>query len=266
MIQTLYDGDRFSLLHGESLEALRLLPDKSVDMICTDPPYSKHVHAKLGKEKRNDGVLPRKMLTFPSLDEARIKLFAAEYVRVCKGWILTFSDFYNSAFWGEGVQAAGGEWVRTGQWVKTNPMPQITGDRPACGGEDIVICHASARTADWEWNAHGHAAIWRGGRDPHQIHPNQKPEWLIQALLGQFAPANALVLDPFIGTGTTAVAAMRTTRVTGEMDPMTTCKACARKKVEEYAPPLPVGVRVLGIEGDIMVATGAVERVTGVCF
>ncbi len=270
MIQTLHDDDRFTLLHGESLEALRLLPDKSVDIVMTDPPYSPHVHEHFGNERRSDGGLVRPKLTFPPMTPERIIDFSKEYVRVCKGWIISCTDFYNTHRWGLATIAAGGAWVRTGQWVKTNPKPQMTGDRPACGAEDIIICHASPDTLEgrraWDWNGRGHAAIWRGPADRDTIHPNQKPLWLIQTLLGQFAPAGALVLDAFMGSGTTAVAAFKTDRALGEIVTETGCKACVRKRAEEYAPPLPVGLRVIGVEYDIMTATKAVERVTGICF
>ncbi len=260
-MQTLHDSDRFSTINGEALATLRCLPAKSVDMILTDPPYSQHVHANLGSERRNDGSIARARLRFPPIDQQQIDLLAAEYVRVCKGWIITFSDFYSTALWGRALQAAGGAWVRTGQWVKTSPMPQLTGDRPACGAEDILIGHTSADSKPWEWNGKGHAAIWRGGRDRPNLHPNQKPVWLVQSLLGMFCPPGGLVLDPFFGSGTTGVAAMLKFREHGEVVTETSCKQCSRIRLEEYAPPLPIDVRVIGVEGDVETAVKAVERV-----
>ena len=260
-MNTLYDGDRFSLIHGEALSTMRHLPSKSCGLVLTDPPYSPHVHDKLGKERRSDGVAPRSKLGFPPLNPAMIEAVAGEFVRLCTGWILIFSDNYSSSVWGNAVIAAGGAWVRTGHWVKTSPMPQMSGDRPACGAEDIVICHASADSKNWDWNGRGHAAIWRGNRDRPNLHPNQKPLWLMQSLLGMFAPAGALVLDPFFGTGSTAVAATLPYRAIGESDVATACEKCSKRRVEEYAPPLPVDVRVIGIEGDIDIAVKAAERV-----
>ena len=244
----LLNHDRCALIQGETVATLAVLPSKSFDIILTDPPYAPHVHANLGKERRNDGHAARDELAFPPITPAMIEHLAAEYVRLCKGWILSFSDFYSSALWGTALQRAGGAWVRTGAWVKTNPMPQMTGDRPACGHEDIVIGHA--QTKGWSWNGKGHAAIWRGPRDLDAEHPNQKPAWLCQALLGMFAPAGGRVLDPFFGAGSTVVAALAPERIVGEIGVETACKACGRKRAEEYAPPIPVNLSVLGIEGD----------------
>lgn len=253
------DTDRFALWQGDSLEVLRSFADKSVDMICTDPPYNKHVHEKLGKERRTDGTKPRPELTFPPMTPELLDLVMKELVRICRGWILVFTDFYNTHLWGLSAQRHGGAWVRTGEWVKTNPMPQMTSDRPACGSEDILIAHGSPDTLEgrrtWEWNGKGHAATWRGDRDHpwpsrDEGHPNQKPLWLLQSLLGMFAPPGALVLDPYIGSSSLAVAALATERFAGESPLETTCKACKAKHLELYQPPLPQGVNVIGNEGD----------------
>lgn len=264
-MNVIVNHDRVAVLVGEALATLRAFPDKYFDMVLTDPPYSPHVHEHFGKERRNDGGKVQEALRFPPMTPELIGTFATEYVRISKGWILSFADFYTSPVWGRAIEDAGGAWVRTGQWVKTNPKPQMTGDRPACGAEDILIGHASPDTLEgrraWDWNGRGKAAIWRGPADRNPIHPNQKPLWLVQALLGMFAPANALVLDAFFGSGTTAIAALQTERVVGEVCVETACRACARKRAEEYAPPLPVNVSVVGIEGDPAYAADAVERI-----
>lgn len=251
-MQIALDTDRVSLVHGDALEVLRSFADKSVDVVITDPPYSPHTHEKHGKERAADGhQVHRKALTFPPMTPELIRIVAAEYARICRGWILSFSDFRQSYLWATGVEAAGGAWIRTGAWVKTNPMPQLTGDRPSTGQEDIVICHATGR--ELEWNAKGRPATWRGVRDAgygDEPHPNQKPAWLLQSLIGMFCPAGGVVLDPYFGSGTTAIAALATERLPGESPLETACPQCAKKILELWQPPLPQGVNVIGVEGD----------------
>lgn len=266
------DTDRVSLIQGDTLEVLRTFADKSVDCIITDPPYAPHVHEKLGKERRNDGVRTRSELTFPPMTSALIGTVMSEYLRICRGWIISFTDFYNTHHWGNAARLGGGAWVRTGVWVKTSPMPQMTGDRPACGHEDIAICHAEPK--GWTWAGGGHAATWRGGRDKayrlaqHVLegdgeyeHPNQKPAWLLQQLVGMFCPPGGLVLDPYFGSGTTAIGALSPDRLHGEALPGTACAACTKKLAEQYAPPLPQDVRVIGIEGDQKYVDLAISRI-----
>lgn len=264
------DTDRVSLIQGDSLEVLRSFASKSFDTACFDPPYSEHTHAKFGKERRNDGRIPRDALAFPPMTPELIAEVMGELVRIVKGWILVTCDFYHTHLWGLAAQAAGGAWVRTGQWVKTSPKPQMTGDRPAVGSEDILIAHASPDTLEgrrlWDWNGGGHTATWRGGRErayelDEVSHPNQKPAWLMQSLLGMFCPPNALVLDPYFGSGTTAIGALATERIPGEVALDTACGKCSKKLLEQYRPPLPQHVNVVGVEGDPKYVELAISRI-----
>lgn len=254
-VQVVLDTDRVSLVHGDSHEVMSALAAKSVDIVLTDPPYSPHVHQHFGKERRADGVKVSDELDFPPMTDQLIGAVSEQLVRVCKGWIILFGDERVSYKWGNAVTDAGGAWVRAGVWVKTNPKPQMTGDRPGSGIEHITICHAQPDTLEgrrhWDWNGGGHAATWRGGIDRGGEHPNQKPLWLLQSLLGMFAPANAICLDPYIGSGSTALAATATERLAGESPADTSCKVCAKKILEQYQPPLPENVSVIGVEGNL---------------
>ena len=244
------DHDRCTIVQGEALASMRaLLADRSVDLVLTDPPYGAHTHKNLGRERRNDGHAVRDELQFPPLSPEFIAQLAAEFTRVCRGWILIFTDNRTIDSWGLALERAGSQWVRVGEWVKTAPMPQMSLNRPAAGVEHVVIAHAP-RDGRMVWNGGAHAAVWRGNRNRDAVHPNQKPLWLVQALLGSFAPPGALVLDPFLGSGTTIAAALAGGRVAGESALETCCSKCAAKRAEEWAPPLPQGARVLGIEGN----------------
>ena len=83
----------------------------------------------------------------------------------------------------------------------------MTGDRPAQGGEALAIMHRPGRKI---WNGGGRAAIWRHlvERGEKQ-HPTQKPLTLMVELLELFSQPRALILDPFMGGGSTGVAAIQ---------------------------------------------------------
>ena len=218
----LYLHDRAAIFHGRAEDVDQVLGPKSVDLILTDPPYSEHTHKNLGRERRNDGVETRPELDFPPLTDEQIRAHARMWVSLCRGWIVVFSDYFADVVWGRALEEAGGRWVRTGYWIKTNPMPQMTGDRPGVGVESIVIGHAFApKKGKMSWHGGGRPAVWRGPveqrdeRGERRSHPNQKPLWLIQELAGLFADPGAVVLDPFAGSGTTGVAALASTRFPG---------------------------------------------------
>ena len=249
--------DRAAIFHGRALDVDQVLPPKSVDLVLTDPPYSEHTHRNLGREKRNDGHSARPELDFPPLTDADITAYARQWVSLCRGWIIVFTDYFSDVVWGRALEAAGGRWVRTGYWIKTNPMPQMTGDRPGVGAESIVLAHADPELADvqtivighafppgkgrMQWHGRGRPAVWRGPveqldeRRQKRAHPNQKPLWLMQELAGLFGKPGAVVLDPFAGSGTTGVA----------------CLAADRFKGSETTLPVPVpeGFSFVGVEG-----------------
>ena len=118
------------------------------------------------------------------------------------------------------MEAGGAVYKRTCQWIKADGKPQYSGDRPGIGYESIVACHAPGRSS---WNgggSHGAFIVNEGG-DPRTGHQTQKPLALMELLVRLFSAHGELVLDPFAGSGTTGVAAMRLGRrfLGWEMDP-----------------------------------------------
>lgn len=264
---------RAVLLQGEALALIRAaIRDKSIDLIATDPPYGEHTHAMMGKDRRYDGRKTSEELWFPPLTREFVEALAVEFVRVCKGWIIIFTDDRTQGWWGDAIIAAGGSWVRTGHWVKTNPKPQMTADRPSVGTEPIVIAHATGKAMEWFGGGRSSVFrgppdepipdVWRGNRDTDGLHPNQKPLWLMQELLGLFGPAGSVVLDPFIGSGSTAVAGLARERIPGLVPVDLECKACAKKHVEhiEKRPPVPNGFSFIGMEGHVPTLAVAKQR------
>ena len=85
--------------------------------------------------------------------------------------------------------------------------PQFTGDRPGMGYESIVSRWAGQGRTWWHGGGrHGvyeHMTVKSGG------HQTQKPEQLMCELVSLFSNPDDLILDPFAGSGTTAVAAKR---------------------------------------------------------
>jgi DNA modification methylase len=122
----------------------------------------------------------------------------------------------SSADWRESLIAGGMddgmEYIRTGVWVKPGSTPQFTGDRPAPGFEVVTICHPQGRK---KWNGGGSHAVWTypivagGSHNPARLHTTQKPEQLMSHLVSMFTDPGDTVLDPFMGSGTTLVAAKR---------------------------------------------------------
>lgn len=186
----------------------------AVDHVITDPPYSAHVHGKQrrGGNRHRDGVISAgRDLGFAALLEAdRMRVSA-----YCSGnvlrWVLIFSDVEGAHLWREELVSDGLEYVRTAFWRKAGGAPQFTGDRPAVACEAITIAHRRGRK---RWNGGGKQGFYDvpivvGHSAEGRFHTTQKPLELMTQLIADFTDPGDLILDPFMGSGTTLAAAKR---------------------------------------------------------
>lgn len=205
MTWTVHQGDCLDALSG-----MASLPDKSVDVVITDPPYDEHTHSNSvrGRGRKPGGRVVD--LGFDAMTQETRIACAKEWARVCDFWTLVCCDVESVHLWRGALEGAGLEYVRTGAWVKIGATPQMTGDRPAIGFEAIVIAHPPGRK---RWNGGGSHAVWSfptAYRDGDVVeHTTQKPLGLMERLVHLFTDPGERILDPFAGSGTTGVAAVR---------------------------------------------------------
>lgn len=205
----IYNIDAFQLLGS--------LADGAVDCVICDPPYDQRTHAHGVSGFRADTSAP---IDFPPFGPGELCHFVRESLRVSNRWVLAFcSGEHLGWYQQEAEEYYPGSWVRGGIWVKPDPAPQFTGDRPGQWGEAIAILHREGKK---RWNGGGHPARWTFGvcRED-RCHPTQKPLDLMLELVRLFSDPGELVLDPFAGSGTTAVACLRSDRrfLGSEIDP-----------------------------------------------
>lgn len=198
-----YDQGGITLYHGDFRIVLPQLVEP-VDIVLTDPPFSEYTHAN-AKSNRSRGY-GNKAIDFQAIDFQAISLLLAECGRLCNRWFISTMDWRHIAQL-ERTCPAPWEFVRFGVWVKTNPMPQISSDRPANGWDGIVYLHSSA-SSKW-WNGGGSHGNWIGPVITNGAHPTGKPVDLFASLVKRFTNDRALILDPFTGSGTTLVASKR---------------------------------------------------------
>jgi site-specific DNA-methyltransferase (adenine-specific) len=198
----------WDLRHGECLAGLALLADASGDVVITDPPYEAEAHTSQRLVARSGGKLEVEPLTFPPITEQQRTESARHMARLARRWILVFCQVEGAMKWRAALEAAGAVYKRTCLWVKPDGKPQYSGDRPGIGYESIVACHAPGRST---WNgggSHGVFIVNKGG-DVRTGHQTQKPIALMELLVRLFSDKNELILDPFAGSGTIGVAAIR---------------------------------------------------------
>lgn len=182
----------------------RELPARAVTHTIADPPYDARTHARARSLKGGGADIK---IQFAALDSFT---FVPELLRISDRWVVCFCAVEQI---GDYSRAAGDDsWIRAGIWHKTNPTPQISGDRPGQATEGIAIMHGVESKK--KWNRGGHGGHWSGPIESgeRRIHETQKPEWLMTQLIEAFTDPGDLVFDPTAGGATTGVACLRTGR------------------------------------------------------
>jgi DNA modification methylase len=173
------------LIQGECLKHMKRMPDQSIDLIITDPPYGINV-AKSGSIGRGGRQFTRKTWD----KEIPNKEYFDEMRRVSRHQIIWggnyFSHFLPSSrcwlvWWKNDGLAVGLFADCELAWTSFNKVAQVFNSR------------------------------WRGFvRDSKELrvaHPTQKALHVMKWCVEEFSSPGDLILDPFLGSGTTAVAA-----------------------------------------------------------
>ena len=216
-------------MQGDCVQALGALHGDNVgiDVVITDPPYSKKVHDCGRRGQTPDYTEPTRPnatraqfnrtreLGFDYLTADLRRDFARVLAAVVSRWALIFSDVEGVHAWRRDCEAAGLEYVRTCFWRKKGATPQFTGDRPASHVEAVIAFHQThdnGKPKRKRWNGGGRGNVFeypivlnRGGKV--RVHTAQKPLKLMREIVGLFSNPGELICDPFCGSGSTLVAA-----------------------------------------------------------
>lgn len=201
------------LYNGDCLEVIKQIPDGSVDCIITDPPYliSPHGGGKGGLADRSSRI--RDEIEFIANDFDFDACFK-EMIRVCKkvNIILFCSNkqLGRTIVYFENL----GYKVDTLVWSKTNPSP-LCFNKYISDIEYIVYVHEQGSCfnndvkLDYKKKVKRYPIITN---KMNKVHPTQKPEMLIQEFVYLHTKENDIVLDPFMGSGTTGVVCKQNNR------------------------------------------------------
>ena len=196
-----YSDDLVTIYHGDCRDVVDELDDASVDVLLTDPPYGMAFGGFRGAEAnvRADGARQGIRLVRQMFHASRPKMSADAHAYVFCHWE-SWPDFYDAASAFIPIKSALVWWKNRG------------------GMGDVELEYAR----DYEvilFGAHGRRPL-AGKRDGSVLsgfapmgniserrHPTEKPVPLLRFLVGKSAPAGGLVLDPFMGSGSTLEAA-----------------------------------------------------------
>ena len=219
-MREVFVGESIRLYHGNALTILPKMPDASVDAVVTDPPYSSGGVSLSARQsdpaqKYQASGTAR---TYPPMlgdgkDQRSFTALAIFWLSEC--WrlakdgspILVFTDWRQLPSMTDALQATGWLWLGIVPWNKRSARPQIGKFRQQC---EYVLFGSKGR-----FQPTSRACLPGVYEYPVitqlKVHLTSKPVPLLVDLLAVTAPGGT-ILDPFIGGGTTALAAMQTGR------------------------------------------------------
>jgi modification methylase len=249
------------ILLGDAGHTLRMLPDASVHCVFADPPYNLQLRGELRRPDDSlvDGVDDDwdKFTDFAAYDA-----FTRDWLTECRrvlrkdGTLWVIGSYHNIFRIGAILQDLGFWVLNDVIWRKTNPMPNFRGRR-FTNAHETMIWAARGQDSRYKFNYQGMKSLnddlqmrsdWslplctgpERLRNAHglKLHPTQKPEALLhRVILASTAPGD-IILDPFLGTGTTAAVAKRLHRhfIGIERHPAYVEAAWGRLRAENPAP------------------------------
>ncbi len=182
---------RNSILHADCIKALPMLPDRSIDFILTDPPYITNYRPGDGRKIANDD------------NDKWLKPAFAEMYRVLKadGFCFSFYGWPHADRFMEAFRAAG-----------FRPVGHFSFPKPYTSSVGHVRCQHECGYLLAKGNPNkpqqplGDVIDWKDYTG-NKLHPTQKPVSVLLPLIETYSGAQATVLDPFAGSGSTLLAA-----------------------------------------------------------
>lgn len=199
------------LLHGDCLELMKDIPDESIDLVVTDPPYKtitggrnngKNSKRPVGILNDNNGLFKHKEVT--------LSVWIPELYRILKhsSHCYIFSNFLN-------LQELLNETIKAGfklhnllVWEKNNCVPSQWYMKNC----EYVLFLRKGK-AKWINNIGDSKTVHQFNNIiGNKKHPTEKPVKLLEFYIRNSSQEGEVVLDPFMGSGSTGVACLNTNR------------------------------------------------------
>src|SRR5437667_9566987 len=224
------------ILVGDCVAAMARLPAESVDVIFADPPYNLQLQGDL--KRPDDSRVAAvdddwdKFSSFAAYDDfTRAWLLASRRIMKPSATLWVIGSYHNIFRVGSILQDLGFWILNDVVWRKSNPMPNFRGRRFTNAHETLIWAMRDANAKGYTFN---YEALKAGNedvqvrsdwtiplctgderlktREGRKLHPTQKPEALLARVILAASRPGDLVLDPFLGSGTTGAVAKRLNR------------------------------------------------------
>lgn len=220
-MKTILADEMTTLIQSDSFYYLKKLASESMDLIVTDPPYflsndgiSNHSGHMVSVNKGNWDQLQAEQV------EHFYQKLIQEFQRILKpdGTVWIFGTMHNIYLIGYLLKQYNFKILNNITWQKTNPVPNLSCRMFTHSTETILWAKKSTGKQYFNYDLMKQE---NGGKQMKDVwttstvsksekrfgkHPTQKPLAVLLRILQASAKSDDLILDPFVGSGTTAVA------------------------------------------------------------
>ena len=226
-INIYHEEDNSALLLGDSFELLKKIKPKSIDCIFADPPYflsNGGISVHGGKQ-----VLVNKGKWDEGFSFQQKHAFNRKWIHLCKklltdnGTIWISGTMHNIYSVGYALEQEGFKIINNITWEKLNPPPNLACRCFTHSTETVIWAKKNDKKAKHIFNyelmknlndGKQMKDVWRGPltsqkEKTYGKHPTQKPEYLLGRIIQASTNKGQIILDPFVGSGTTGVVAKR---------------------------------------------------------
>ena len=221
--------------YGDGISSVASMADYSLDLLLTDPPYSisksyvceQQVPRRLRKNG-SDFIMPKGNFGDWDNDFKKPKEWTKYILPKVRGWAVIFCSHSQIGEYCQILNDHKFVAVTPMVWHKTNPVPFNHKYKPINAWEALVV----GKRAGTKFNGRiVHNVFTHKSPSPQtRIHSTQKPDGLLQEFVKLFSNYGDTVVDPFAGSGSTIVAAVKEGRkaLAYENDPAIFDKAVKR--------------------------------------
>lgn len=185
----------------DCFEGIPQFPDKSIDLVLTDPPYG--ISRELNCRNQRLGTTAKLDFQFGEWDKVDMKWIDLVLPKI-KGWFMTFCAKKDIGLIWDKLEKDNFIALDALVWQKPDPLPLNAKSRFVNAWESIVA--GKRPGAHWSGKYEHNIIKFQAPKGKDRIHKTQKPIGLIRHLILLTTKKGDIVLDPFMGSGTTAVA------------------------------------------------------------
>lgn len=201
-----YQDNHVTIYNGDCME---ILPHIMANHIITDPPYSERTHsghdatANGHKGEGKDSSI-RKEIGYGCLSKNSVSALSKLFDRSCDGWIVWMSDHVLVPCIEESLKQQERYVFAPLPYVAPGSRVRLSGDGPSSWTIWITVSRTSKQS---KWGTLPGAYVSGKGWNSDRKYMGGKPLRLMSAIIRDYSRPGDIVMDPFMGSGTTLRAA-----------------------------------------------------------